>query len=725
LGPNFYHLINQFNFQNETPLFLAVSSGHAPIVDLLLRHGAVPDLVFNNRHDFTELVDDDGDHHSAVATEHNNANDYYDTPLVSACLHGRADIVALLLEAGADPHIVGTALSPLTAACQSGHIAIVELLLSHKVDIESKDRFGSTGLIRAVRQGHLDCVVCLLRHKADVNAVGENGTTALITCALEHHINSIYIGRALLLAGADVNYRGEGGSTALLHAADKGFADLVKLLLQHSADPQITNTHGHTPLIRTIYWNRAAWANHDSMLMLLKAGSDVNHRAEHGNTALHVATHRAFIDAIIILINHGANVNATNNEGVTPLMRAASWGFIGPIQALLYAGAEVHWVDKLGRSALFHAAALDHLDAVRTLLEWHAPPGTKAFNGKTPLDIAREKEFTQIVGLLETAIQGNAFDAAYFNSQTHNNPFSSPFMGMNRTAPFEQRSRASQLRNATYQLMNPLQQQFFAERSKSSGTQFASTMLDTSTPNASQDLTSPTSTTITTDAVITSGDQVDSADIYVENTEEQDSPSYKPVFRLCNRAALPTNPFRLPPLPQSGLVAPVLDAAEPRSKFLQGSDIYSTIIGRSSQREGQTPNPKLLSIFEQASNPNVSSQAHNEALIKKAQYEQQYTQTLNTIDPLRDKKSKQPKEKKSKKDRKEEQQLQPQVEQQQQQPSQHQNDVVNNDGLVTANLAMVNDSTLPHHTSLIVIHLEQQQLSFPNRFTTPTTTPRI
>ena len=48
--------------------------------------------------------------------------------------------------------------------------------------------------------------------------------------------------------GADADWRGKGGKTALMLAAAQGRLDHVRLLLDHGADPALTDRAGETAL---------------------------------------------------------------------------------------------------------------------------------------------------------------------------------------------------------------------------------------------------------------------------------------------------------------------------------------------------------------------------------------------------------------------------------------------------------------------------------------------
>jgi len=52
----------------------------------------------------------------------------------------------------------------------------------------------------------------------------------------------------LIAMGADVNVRNEAGQTPLMLAAEKGYADMVQILIQHGANPKLANNQGESAL---------------------------------------------------------------------------------------------------------------------------------------------------------------------------------------------------------------------------------------------------------------------------------------------------------------------------------------------------------------------------------------------------------------------------------------------------------------------------------------------
>ena len=88
----------------------------------------------------------------------------------------------------------------------------------------------------------------LLAEGADINAPDPrtpffDGETVLISAANRGRADLV---RLLLSNGAEVNARSASGWTALMRACNGGRVDCVRLLLDAGADPSIANDEGYT-----------------------------------------------------------------------------------------------------------------------------------------------------------------------------------------------------------------------------------------------------------------------------------------------------------------------------------------------------------------------------------------------------------------------------------------------------------------------------------------------
>ena len=92
------------------------------------------------------------------------------TSLHMAVESGNSNIVALLLEAGADVNAKGDSVTPLHLAAFYGSVQIAEMLLKAGADVNAIGfRHNDTPLHVAAFHGHVNVVKLLLAHGADIN----------------------------------------------------------------------------------------------------------------------------------------------------------------------------------------------------------------------------------------------------------------------------------------------------------------------------------------------------------------------------------------------------------------------------------------------------------------------------------------------------------------------------------------------------------------------------
>lgn len=98
------------------------------------------------------------------------------------------------------------------------------------------------------------------------------------------------------------------------------------------------------------------------------------------------------------------DVNVADEHGSTPLSFAVNGRHAEAVAVLLEAGADPNRTDRDGRT-LLHEVAVSRYGApvIRLLLDHGADPTIKNKGGQTPLDIARNRRRTAIVGILEAA----------------------------------------------------------------------------------------------------------------------------------------------------------------------------------------------------------------------------------------------------------------------------------------------------------------------------------
>jgi ankyrin repeat protein len=109
---------------------------------------------------------------------------------------------------------------------------LLELTLGAGADVDAKDGYNGTGLIRAAERGNSGIVERLLAAGSNVDHVNRLGWTALLEAVIlgdggRAHVRTV---RLIVDAGADVGVRDKDGLTALQHARRRGFTRIERIL---------------------------------------------------------------------------------------------------------------------------------------------------------------------------------------------------------------------------------------------------------------------------------------------------------------------------------------------------------------------------------------------------------------------------------------------------------------------------------------------------------------
>ncbi|PVH31439.1 hypothetical protein PAHAL_9G147100 [Panicum hallii] len=310
---------------------------------------------------------------------------------------GRADIVQVLLEYGADADKPSRGRTPLETAAASGECLIAELLLAN-----GANPAGSDALHVAAAAGHNDVLKLLLAKPAcaspassssasfscsftSIDAAGRDGKTPLRLAAEAGRRDAV---KALLAAGARAEARcGTDGATALHAAARRGDEAVARLLLSHG----VAGTAAVRDVAGKTAFEIAAEEGHGGRIMdFLGLGEAILDAARKGE----VRSVRRAADG-------GASVEGRDAHGWTPLMRAAFKGRADTARDLIDRGADVDAADAEGYTALHCAAEAGRADVVDLLLKSGANAKTTTAKGRTATEIAAAAGKSKVVRLLE------------------------------------------------------------------------------------------------------------------------------------------------------------------------------------------------------------------------------------------------------------------------------------------------------------------------------------
>ena len=388
---------NAANRYGVTPLSLAASAGRADIIERLVARGADAAAAERSLPDGQTLLmlaartGSTGATRSLIARGARvNAKERRSgtTALMWAAMENRADVVRMLLQAGADadtrsdlthfphtpPAVIGDKLedgvsyvgqtvlpkggwTALMYAAREGAIDSARALVGGGAGLDIVDPDGSSALIFALINGHFEVAALLVDAGANPNLADATGMTPLYAAVDLHTVASTF-GRPdpppamlagsvraiemLLAHGANPNVGlktrilkrvynpgdpklGEG-ATPFMRAARSGDDTVMKLLLEHGANPQLTQRNGNTPIILAAGINTRGGNNPDraseqgairAIALCLERGVDINAANASGDTAAHAALGSPTI--LRYLAEHGARLDIPNSAGRTPL----------------------------------------------------------------------------------------------------------------------------------------------------------------------------------------------------------------------------------------------------------------------------------------------------------------------------------------------------------------------------------------------------------------------
>jgi len=387
------------------------------------------------------------------------------SPILMAATNGNAAMIDALITAGASATAAkSNGTTALMLAAAAGGTEAVTLLLERGADAQAKDgQNQQTAVMFAAAENRAGVITALARRGADLNATskvislankprydddgnlvpppspaqmarsgrgplsGMGGLTALHYAARQGHADAV---KALVEAGANVNRISASDKTsALLIAITNGHFDIGHYLLEHGADPNLSDESGLAPLYATVdaEWAPLGWAPNpitgqektthiELTKALLAKGADPNLRLtkklwfrslthdQHwvstaGATAFWRAAESSDVPVMKLLVAAGADPNIPTMEGTTALMAAAGvgWGanfhrnlhgaWVEAAAYCLEVGIDVNAIDRNNFTAVHGAAYRGDIEMVKLFAKHGAKLDVKSKFGY-PTDMA-------------------------------------------------------------------------------------------------------------------------------------------------------------------------------------------------------------------------------------------------------------------------------------------------------------------------------------------------
>lgn len=236
---------------------------------------------------------------------------------------------------------------------------------------------GHTKLTKSEAAAFFQLITLLTIKKFDINY---SGYLNPVFSAIDS--NNVEFLKAFLIYANLVKIENNICST-LFNAVERGNVEIIKLLLDKKANPNITNK-GQTCLERTILTKDI---NVEIVELLLKAGANPNLSSI--ESPLHLAVVRQNSAVVGMLIDHGANPNIKDKEGNTPLYRAlyhnSEIGNDIAHQLLKIKDINVNIQNNILKTSALHLAIMNgNIDVVNQLIK-KADLNVQDAMGDTPL----------------------------------------------------------------------------------------------------------------------------------------------------------------------------------------------------------------------------------------------------------------------------------------------------------------------------------------------------
>ncbi len=466
--------------EGVTPLQLAATNGSAPMIDRLLKAGADPNEPLTRARDTALMMAARTGAAGAVrllieAGAEVNAKEAWGgtTALMWAVSEGHVEAARLLIAAGADVKarsnfvapangrgfegrtpLTGTAdakaaefasgwLTPLMLAAREGHVELSRVLVGAGADVNAAAGDGKTALAMAIFNGNYEVASVLVDSKADVNTADAQRFTPLFWAVDRRNMETapnfpwmvtldpLPLIRKMLDAGANPNAlvnntpraRMREGSprivfaTALMRAAFAADLELVKLLLDHGADPKIISRDSENMLsaaaglgfVHGYHRGKSPEERLQVVKLFVELGNDINHYDDYGITPLMAAGNFGNVPIIQYLIDAGADLNAhdlgkkndgafgSSNEPLMPIDYAIGVGTFVPNNAVIIHEDAVALMAKVMKER-----GITHTTSECTLRGFTCSQARVDPKVATPAEIMRARRLAighQVVGL--------------------------------------------------------------------------------------------------------------------------------------------------------------------------------------------------------------------------------------------------------------------------------------------------------------------------------------
>jgi len=231
-----------------------------------------------------------------------------------------------------------TVQSAYLISTSEGYLELLNLTLKHGGDLDSKDFFNGTGLIRAADRGHADIAGRLVQAGVKINHINNLGWTALHEAIILGDGSGRYVDtvRVLVAGGADLRLPSQRDKISPIeHAAAKGHNEITQVLRTAlGADKPLKGRADQRLLAAAERGDATAAA------LAVRAGADIETRDARGRTPLLLAATEDRLAVARLLVYLGADPDALDDHHDTPWLVTGVTGSVDMLEVLLPAGPD-------------------------------------------------------------------------------------------------------------------------------------------------------------------------------------------------------------------------------------------------------------------------------------------------------------------------------------------------------------------------------------------------
>ncbi|OQR99126.1 hypothetical protein ACHHYP_07240 [Achlya hypogyna] len=224
-----------------------------------------------------------------------------------------------------------------------GNVETLRILLMSDASgqlLNSVDVDGFSALMIAAAEGNSEVVLELLRQGADANLRTFELKSAALHFAAKN--GDPVIVEEMCKHTKQIDFWNVNADTPLVWACIEGRDEAVRILLEHGADPRVTNHYGATTLMCATMIGEDTSDDSDTArknivaMLLTRCPEMANAQDRDGSTAMHLAASCGYLKCVQELLAHGADITIRNAIGQTPLEEAELTGCNGSERCVEY-----------------------------------------------------------------------------------------------------------------------------------------------------------------------------------------------------------------------------------------------------------------------------------------------------------------------------------------------------------------------------------------------------